>query len=295
MVRWSVPSDNEGLPIQFFKVQWRELGPKSGNSKQSKWMTASQEIPSHVKSFEISDLQPDHNYRFRIAAVYSNNDNTVSPISVSAVLHFYLTSCVCFHEHALCQEGIIYLFFLSILTYSQQRFHLSSMKFDKNPMPIPLLLQVTPVSSTEINLRWENTNSDADIEGFYVYHRATTSAGDYTKTTVEGRDATNMTISHLQPDSMYEFKVQSFSTIAASEFSHIKSAKTLKAVTESPVIQVPDNNKVNQVESARSSNMYAIIGGVLGGAILLAGLAAIGVVYKRKKTKQSRETSQDQG
>ena len=81
MVRWSVP-ENHGLPILFFKVQYRELGQKP-NSKQAKWMTANTEIPSHIRSFEISDLQPDHTYRFRIAAVYSNNDNAVSPISVS--------------------------------------------------------------------------------------------------------------------------------------------------------------------------------------------------------------------
>lgn len=81
MVRWSVP-ENHGLPILFFKVQYRELGQKS-NSKQAKWMTANTEIPSHVRSFEVTDLLPEHTYRFRIAAVYTNNDNAVSPISVS--------------------------------------------------------------------------------------------------------------------------------------------------------------------------------------------------------------------
>ena len=82
MVRWSVP-ENHGLPIQFFKVQYRELGQKPGSSKQAKWNTANTEIPSHIRSFEVPDLQPEHTYRFRIAAVYSNNDNAVSPISVS--------------------------------------------------------------------------------------------------------------------------------------------------------------------------------------------------------------------
>lgn len=86
MVRWSVP-ENHGLPILFFKVQYKELGlagwaPKS-NGKQAKWMTANTEIPSHVFSFEVTDLQPEHMYRFRIAAVYSNNDNAISPVSVS--------------------------------------------------------------------------------------------------------------------------------------------------------------------------------------------------------------------
>ncbi|OXU22478.1 hypothetical protein TSAR_005968 [Trichomalopsis sarcophagae] len=256
MVRWSVP-ENHGLPISFFKVQYRELGQKP-NSKQAKWMTHNTEIPSHVRSFEVPDLQPDHTYRFRIAAVYSNNDNAVSPISV--------------------------------------RFHLSRMAgFESNTMPIPLLTHTEALSPNEVLLIWQNTNRSADIDGFYVYHRASTSAGDYIKTTVEGKNSTNITISHLQPDTTYEFKVQSFSVDAASEFSQILRQKTRKVVTEAPIPQVLAESKVNPVESARSSNMYAIIGGVLGGAILLAALAGIGVAYKRSKHKQSRESSQDQG
>ncbi|XP_011504968.1 PREDICTED: interference hedgehog-like isoform X2 [Ceratosolen solmsi marchali] len=257
MVRWSVP-ENHGLPISFFKVQYRELGQKP-NSKQAKWMTANTEIPSHIRSFEVTELQPDHTYRFRIAAVYSNNDNAVSPISV--------------------------------------RFHLSRKDgFDSNTMPIPLLTHTEALSPNEVLLIWQNTNRSADIDGFYVYHRASTSAGDYIKTTVEGKISSNITISHLQSDTAYEFKVQSFSVGAASEFSQILRQKTRKVVTEAPVPQVLAENKVKSpVESVRSSNMYAIIGGVLGGAILLAGLAAVGVAYKRSKHKQSRESSQDEG
>lgn len=162
-------------------------------------------------------------------------------------------------------------------------------------MPIPLLTHTEALSPNQVFLMWQNTNRSADIDGFYVYHRSSTSAGDYMKTTVEGKSATNITIAHLQPDTAYEFKVQSFSVGAASEFSQILRQKTRKVVTEAPVPQVLAENNVNPVESARSSNMYAIIGGVLGGAILLAGLTAVGVAYKRSKHKQSRESSQDQG
>jgi hypothetical protein len=163
-------------------------------------------------------------------------------------------------------------------------------------MPIPLLTHTEALSPNEVLLIWQNTNRSADIDGFYVYHRASTSAGDYIKTTVEGKSSSNITISHLQSDTAYEFKVQSFSVGAASEFSQILRQKTRKVVTEAPVPQVLAENKVKSpVESVRSSNMYAIIGGVLGGAILLAGLAAVGVAYKRSKHKQSRESSQDEG
>ncbi|XP_076669838.1 interference hedgehog isoform X2 [Andrena cerasifolii] len=263
MVRWSVPK-NTGLPIQFFKVQYRELGQKM-NGKQAKWMTANSEIPNHIRSFEVTDLQPNHTYRFRIAAVYSNNDNKPSPNSV--------------------------------------RFHLiKDGGFERNKMPIPLLTNTEALGPQEVLLVWQNPDKSADIDGFYVYHRASSSAGDYIKTTVEGKDSFNITISHLQPDTTYEFKVQSFSVGAASEFSQILGQKTKK-----PVIEHNDHDNRNdhgsnltldsRVRPAddRNANMYAIIGGVLGGLTLLGGLAAVAVVYKRTKHKQSRESSQSEG
>ncbi|KAG7198695.1 hypothetical protein KM043_001691 [Ampulex compressa] len=255
MVRWSVP-ENTGLPIQFFKVQYRELGQKM-NGKQAKWNTANSEIPNHVRSFEVTDLQPDHTYRFRIAAVYSNNDNKLSENSV--------------------------------------RFHLNrDGGFESNRMPIPLLTNTEALGPHEVLLVWQNSDKSASIDGFYVYHRASTSAGDYVKTTVEGKDSSNMTISHLQPDTTYEFKVQSFSVDAASEFSKILRQKTKKAVLEQPVQRVLAENKPRPSDGERNASMYAIIGGVLGGSTLLGGLAAVAVVYKRTKHKQSRESSESE-
>ncbi|XP_043285136.1 interference hedgehog-like isoform X2 [Venturia canescens] len=255
MVRWSVP-ENTGLPIQFFKVQYRELGQKM-NGKQSKWMTANTEIPNHVRSFEVPDLQPDHTYRFRIAAVYSNNDNELSPNSV--------------------------------------RFHLNRVVgFDSNKMPIPLLTNTEALGPDRVLLIWQNPDRTASIDGFYVYHRASTSAGDYMKTTVEGKNSTNITISHLLPDTTYEFKVQSFSVDAASEFSKIIREKTLRAVTEAPPVQeIIQENKPKNADNGRSGNVYAIVGGALGGATLLSALGVIAVVYKKSKIKHSRESSQE--
>ncbi|XP_043522167.1 interference hedgehog-like isoform X1 [Frieseomelitta varia] len=265
MVRWSVP-ENTGLPIQFFKVQYRELGQKM-NGKQAKWMTANSEIPNHVRSFEVTDLQPDHTYRFRIAAVYSNNDNKLSPNSV--------------------------------------RFHLNkNVGIESNRMPIPLLTNTEALGPQEVLLVWQNSDRSVDIDGFYVYHRASTSAGDYIKTTVEGKDSFNITISHLLPDTTYEFKVQSFSVDAASEFSQILRQKTEKApnMNERDSHDNKNDNGSNLTLDSRvrpaddkNVNMYAIIGGVLGGSTLLGSLTAVAVVYKRTKHKQSRESSQSEG
>lgn len=256
MVRWSVP-ENKGLPIEFFKVQYRQLGQKM-NGKQGKWMTANTEIPNHVRSFEVTDLQPDNTYRFRIAAVYSNNDNKLSPNSV--------------------------------------RFHLNrDGGFESNRMPIPLLTNTEALNHKEVLLLWQNLDKSMDIDGFYVYHRASTSAGDYVKTTVEGKNSTNITISHLQPDTTYEFKVQSFSVDAASEFSKILRQKTKKAPAEQEDDQVVAENKLKATASDKNANLYAIVGGVFGGSLLLATIAIIAVIYKRTKSKQSRESSQSEG
>lgn len=122
MVRWTVPS-NSGLPIQFFKVQYRELGPESQNesharSKSSRWKTTNDDIPPHRDTYEVHDLKPDHYYKFRIAAVYSNNDNKISPHSSRFLL-------------------------------KRQDFFL------RNPLPVPRLTHTEALSSSSIRIHWE--------------------------------------------------------------------------------------------------------------------------------------------
>lgn len=65
------------------------------------------------------------------------------------------------------------------------------------------------------------------VDGFYVYYRATTTAGDYVKATVEGEKIRSFVITHLQPDTSYDIKIQSFTVGAASNFSSIITRKTL--------------------------------------------------------------------
>lgn len=71
MVRWAVPP-NDGLKIQFFKVQYRELedsrgskegGRGRGRGRASRWMTSNEDIPSHIRSYEVNNLETDHTYR----------------------------------------------------------------------------------------------------------------------------------------------------------------------------------------------------------------------------------------
>ncbi|XP_075233056.1 interference hedgehog-like isoform X2 [Lycorma delicatula] len=233
MVRWNVPT-NDGLPIQFFKVQYRELG---GHSRGSRWMTSNEDIPPHIRSYEVDGLETDRTYRFRIAAVYSNNDNKLGPNSA--------------------------------------RFHLHKgpPPSNREPLTPPSLTDTMAISPTAIQIQWQYLNSVlAPVDGFYVYYRATTSAGDYIKATVEGETTRLFNITHLQPDTAYDIKLQAFTVGAASDFSGILTRKTLKEpnATVAPEQENNVNDNLGTTNSdSGSGQLYVVLGAALAGLALL--------------------------
>lgn len=191
MVRWFV-SSRQSLPIQFFKVQYRLLGSTPKPTKRSQWNTLNEDIPPTVRMFEVDNLKPDNYYRFRIAAVYSNNDNQLSNVSK---------------------------FFLP------RGDHLDPKKMH---LPAPNLTSVQPISETAIVLHWlMPEHIQTPIDGFYAYYRPASTAGEYLKATVDGMDKRHFKIDGLEPGTAYEFKLQSFTASAASDFMAIITGKTL--------------------------------------------------------------------
>ncbi|KAF5302874.1 hypothetical protein FQA39_LY02054 [Lamprigera yunnana] len=256
MVRWTVP-ENNGLPIQFFKVQYRELGPinHNGTHKSSKWKTTNADIPPHIRSYEVNNLNPDHTYKFRIAAVYSNNDNKLGPNSV--------------------------------------KFHLNRADFFlRNPLPVPRLIHTEMINETAIRIHWEEVSSvNVSIDGFFIHYVPADSASDYTKTTVEGGEVTSFIIRHLQPGTMYDIKMQSFTTKSASEFSPIMKQNTAFATKKQPIkessIVVPATTVETPPETTSDSQTYIFIGaGVLGVALLLSLIVLI-IMFKKRKQKKN--------
>lgn len=65
------------------------------------------------------------------------------------------------------------------------------------------------------------------IAGFFINYNSASSAGDYMKATVDGQHKNSYILSHLQPDTFYDIKLQSFTSKSASDFSAIMKAKTL--------------------------------------------------------------------
>lgn len=214
MLRWNVPK-NDGLPILFFKVQYRMVGDGSGNIPRESWQTTNENVPygkqrererererdrdhhhepayAGVKNFtsSVTGLRPDRYYRFRIMAVYSNNDNKESNTSIKYFL----------------QRGAA-----------------------KSNLPVPELLSIEPYSESAVLLHWTLSPVDGQvhyIDGYYVYYRPAASAAEYLKASVDGSHTRKFKIDLLEPGTAYEFKLQTFNTHAASEFSEIRQGRT---------------------------------------------------------------------
>ncbi|XP_026730093.1 interference hedgehog-like [Trichoplusia ni] len=241
MVSWS--HDNQGLPIRFYKVQFREVS----NSSNVQWNTANQDIPAYIHSYQIDGLTPGKYYKFRIAAVYSNQDNKLGK--------------------------------------SSARFHLQRGGF-KAPRA-PVLSRAVPTTPTTIQLDWVwSSGGEVEAEGFYVYYRAVSSAGVYEKVTTSG-DTRELLLTHLSPDTSYDIKLQAYTAQAASEFSAIKTAKTLRPVSVpgSPSAAGAGPGAAPGAEPPARGPPGALVtaGGALGVAALLVLLAAALLLCRRAR------------
>ncbi|CAB3247072.1 unnamed protein product [Arctia plantaginis] len=237
MVSWT--HDNQGLSIRFFKVQYKEVS----NSSNQQWNTANQDIPPYIHSYQIDGLIPDKYYKFRIAAVYSNQDNKSGK--------------------------------------SSSRFHLQHGGF-KAPRA-PVLTGAVPMSATSIQLDWNwSSGGEVEAEGFYVYYRAVDFAGPYEKVTVAGR-ARRLLINHLTPDTGYDIKLQAYTAQAASDFSAIKSAKTLRPAAGAITSTSPAPTEETSSTKASGGGALVTAGGAIGAAALLVVLATALFLCRRAR------------
>lgn len=232
MVRWDVPQ-NDGLPILFFKVQYREM-----MANGSKWHTVDEDIAPHIHSYAVTDLKTNAKYRFRIAAVYSNNDNKLGPNS--------------------------------------NKFLLNKISPVKRPEHKPVILQVSPISQSAIQLQWEYDDYDSlNIRGFFIYYRSTHTAGDYLKITSLGSNTRSHIISHLLPETSYDIKMQAFNDGGPSDFSEISTCKTFPS---SNVISTETPSKppggIGPVSANDDATLYFVLG-IAGAALLLVLIVCI--------------------
>lgn len=160
-------------------------------------MTSNEDIPPNVRMYEVDNLKPNNYYRFRIAAVYSNNDNQLSNVS----------------KNFLLLRG-------------------SQLDPTKSHLIAPNLTSVEPISETAVVLHWLfPLRPTTPVDGFYAYYRPASTAGEYYKATVDGMDKRHFKIENLEPGTAYEFKLQSYTSSAASDFLAIITGKTLSMFT----------------------------------------------------------------
>ncbi|UXI19913.1 hypothetical protein NH340_JMT05856 [Sarcoptes scabiei] len=249
IVRWSVPK-NTGLPIMFFKVQYRELG--HGN-----WMTVDVDIPPHITSYSVCCLNSNSTYRFRIAAVYSNDDN---------------------------KNG-----------KSSNKFVFQKDPLIKRPIHPPTILNASSLSSNEIVVVWEYFNLDMQpIDGFFIHYRAVDSAGQYLMVSVTGSEIRQQNVSFLLPNTAYEIKMQSFNDGGTSEFSNIYTIKTLpvksvmKEKDKNFGPKLPPSIETNGAEKFFTLDMMRLIAFVtIAIAATLILIACLAVCFIRQKSRQS--------
>lgn len=114
---------------------------------------------------------------------------------------------------------------------SSGKFHLvrgSQLNPARSHLPTPTLTEIESKSETAIVIHWNFPNHlSFPVDGFYIYYRTTTTAGEYSKTTVEGMNVRHVEIDYLEPGASYECKMQSFTSTTASNFSEIVIGRTM--------------------------------------------------------------------
>ncbi|KAL8190852.1 UNVERIFIED_CONTAM: hypothetical protein K2H54_062771 [Gekko kuhli] len=177
----------------------------------------------------------------------------------------------------------------------------------ERPVTGPYITFTDAINETTIMLKWMYTpasNNNTPIHGFYIYYRPTDSDNDsdYKKDVVEG-DRYWHSISHLQPETSYDIKMQCFNEGGESEFSNVMICETkarkslglpgrLPPSTISPQQHQPPNSGHNVLGAgamvARSSDLPYLIVGVVLGSIVLIIVAFIPFCLWRAWSKQKQ-------
>ncbi|XP_052749584.1 interference hedgehog-like isoform X2 [Galleria mellonella] len=237
ILSWS--HQNIGLPVEFYKIQYREV---TNSSNGNDWQTDNTRISHFTHSYQIDGLTPNTYYKFRVAAVYSNKDN---------------------------KQG-----------KSSSKFFLQKGSFQAPATPV--LTDVEAISTNSVRLSWTWSREGGVMpDGFYVCYRTVSSAGSYEKAIVAGGAAArSVVISHLLPDTAYEFKIWAYTAQAPSNFSKIKTAKTHReSVVEESSRAAPSDRE----PAAGAAPPALLTGGVLGAAAVLVLLALTFLLCRRAR------------
>nr|XP_036873546.1 brother of CDO isoform X2 [Manis javanica] len=265
-VTW-IPRGNGGFPIQSFRVECKKL------KKVGDWALATSAIPPSRLSVEVTGLEKGTSYKFRVRAL-----NMLGESEPSAPSRPYVVS-----------------------GYSSRVY--------ERPVAGPYITFTDAVNETTIMLKWmyiPASNNNTPIHGFYIYYRPTDSDNDsdYKKDMVEG-DRYWHSISHLQPETSYDIKMQCFNEGGESEFSNVMICETkarkssgepgrlpppTRAPRQPPPPEAAERPGGAGAMAARASDLPYLIVGVVLGSVVLIIVAFIPFCLWRAWSKQKHAT-----
>jgi len=253
IITWMMPNITQD--VQFFKVQYRDLGTREDRMK-SNWYTADGKIDPPIRSYEVAGLAKNHYYRFRVAVVI-DNDNTVGPVSKR------------FHVKELRDQGP------SIIPQLQSILPLST-------------------KSLSVQWRVPLVEGNQEVEGYFIYYRDSLSAGPYNKITIFGNGTHSHVIDNLKEGRRYDIKVRAFNVHGVGPFSAVQYQRTQKLQKEKPKVSMVSlqSEKTREPEDG-DATLYLIIGCCLGVffILLISVCSATTLVRRRNIAKKYSETN----
>jgi C1A family cysteine protease/transcriptional regulator CtsR len=103
------------------------------------------------------------------------------------------------------------------------------------PPNAPSDLTATPVSSSQINLTWQDNSSDES--GFKIERR--TGTGSYSQIATVGANVTSYTNSRLSANTTYYYRVRAYNAAGNSNYSNEASVTTLPPPPTAPILKSP--------------------------------------------------------
>jgi len=210
------------------------------------WKTVDEDIPQKITNHPVTDLQPGV-YRFRIFAVYVNNDN---------------------------RNG------------KSRKFVLQEQPANILPPKVkPKNLRVLPLSPSALEIHWIY-ESDFDLLGFTIHFREVSSAGPYLMQVVEGANTRSHIITHLLPGTAYEVKMNAFNAGGSSNFSDIVSNMTLPSIISTTTESSPKVLIPIKPCRETNTTVYIVVG-VTAFALVLVFVVCIAICVVRYKQKDN--------